>query len=334
MDDGVALPRGWFYDEYSNRLCRGRDRTSIPAAYINPAEWPRQIADFEFREGAQWTPGQIATMKGVEVEYIALASKDPWLQVVDPDGTVRKVPLGPRGPIRATEEAQKVADWMDAWAKGDMPEPMVQGIVARLNRVPDSPGGDGEVTDTMRAAADEARALHQLGVFAGDVSMDEVIYRAMHAVAPVELISEGERQADQYRRERDNVLDIATATQLKLNDAAARIAVLEATIVTYQKQGLERFEREARVMAEEPGDHPYHGPTETVPHPTIDGQSVKQAVPDPVHEQFHRAVGDVLAGRVMKPALRQMQEALKNCPKEKAPFPLPKLSYDPRKMGL
>ena len=61
----------------------------------------------------------------------------------------------------------------------------------------------------------------------------------------------------------------------------------------------------------EPGNHDYHGPTK--PDPDT-GRPVP--VPDPVHERFHGAVGDVLSGRVIPEASRQMQEALKNAPKE------------------
>ena len=83
----------------------------------------------------------------------------------------------------------------------------------------------------------------------------------------------------------------------------------------------------------EPGDHNYHGPTETVPHPTIDGKTVQRQLPDPVHERFHGAVGDVLAGRVIPEARRQMQEALKAAPKEPAAIPMAGSKDDPRRMG-
>ncbi len=64
-------------------------------------------------------------------------------------------------------------------------------------------------------------------------------------------------------------------------------------------------------MPTEPGDHDYHGP---VGPPDATGQ--RRAIPDPVHERFHGAVGDVLAGRVQPEARRQMQEALKAAPKD------------------
>jgi hypothetical protein len=60
--------------------------------------------------------------------------------------------------------------------------------------------------------------------------------------------------------------------------------------------------------SERSGEHDYHGPTST------GDDGVKRPIPDPTHEQFHRAVGDVLAGKVIPAARRQMQEALKNTP--------------------
>jgi len=78
------------------------------------------------------------------------------------------------------------------------------------------------------------------------------------------------------------------------------------------------------VLADEnPGDHPYHGPVEG-----------GKTIPDEVHQRMHRSIGDVLAGKVLPEARRQMQEALKGVPKEKVPFPLNKVGVDPRRMGL
>jgi hypothetical protein len=54
-----------------------------------------------------------------------------------------------------------------------------------------------------------------------------------------------------------------------------------------------------RNTAEQSGDHPYHGPV-------VDGKTV----PDEAHQQFHRAIGDVLAGKIMPKAREQMRDAL------------------------
>jgi hypothetical protein len=76
------------------------------------------------------------------------------------------------------------------------------------------------------------------------------------------------------------------------------------------------------MLPEAPGNLDYNGPTK-------DGK----AVPDPAHERFHGAIGDVLAGNIIPAARRQMQEALKSCPKEKAPFPVVGGKDDQRRIG-
>lgn len=76
----------------------------------------------------------------------------------------------------------------------------------------------------------------------------------------------------------------------------------------------------------------YHGPT-------ADGR----ATPSIEHERFHESVKDVLAGKIMTSARRQMQEALKQVPREapttastSVPMPGKALTVggDPRGMGL
>lgn len=78
----------------------------------------------------------------------------------------------------------------------------------------------------------------------------------------------------------------------------------------------------------EPGDHPYHGPTAKDPET---GRNVP--VSDAVHERYHGAIGDVLAGRVIPEARRQMQEALKKAPKEPTVIPTDGPKDDHRHMG-
>jgi len=78
----------------------------------------------------------------------------------------------------------------------------------------------------------------------------------------------------------------------------------------------------------EPGNHPYHGPT--APDPKTGRLA---PIPDPVHESFHQSIGNVLAGKVMPEARRQMQEALKNAPKEKPPLRLQGDQDDHRRIG-
>ncbi len=81
-------------------------------------------------------------------------------------------------------------------------------------------------------------------------------------------------------------------------------------------------------MPTEAGNHDYHGPTKRDPDT---GRNIP--VPDPVHERFHGAVGDVIAGRVMPEARKQMQEALKSAPKDRAPFPAEGSKDDQRRIG-
>lgn len=89
---------------------------------------------------------------------------------------------------------------------------------------------------------------------------------------------------------------------------------------------LERL-REQLWLPREPGQHDYHGPTK----PNAEGRP--EPVPDPVHERFHGAVGDVLAGKIIPAARRQMQEALKNAPKDAPPFPVGSSKDDPKRIG-
>ena len=78
-------------------------------------------------------------------------------------------------------------------------------------------------------------------------------------------------------------------------------------------------------IADPAGNHDYIGPASR-------GKSGNP--PDPVHEQFHRAVGDVLAGRVIPEARRQMEEALKNAPKEPVSAPGAILRGNKANVGL
>jgi hypothetical protein len=77
-----------------------------------------------------------------------------------------------------------------------------------------------------------------------------------------------------------------------------------------------------RLTAEQPTDIDYHGPVK-------DGK----AIDDAPHEQFHRAVGDVIAGKIIPAARRQMEDALRQAPKEKAPFPVGGSRDDLRRIG-
>lgn len=74
----------------------------------------------------------------------------------------------------------------------------------------------------------------------------------------------------------------------------------------------------------------YIGPT------APDGAGIQRSIPDVVHERVHETVKDILAGRVLPGARKQVQEALKNAPKDAAPLPGRAFAEpgDPRRMGL
>lgn len=88
------------------------------------------------------------------------------------------------------------------------------------------------------------------------------------------------------------------------------------------------------LMSDKLGDIPYHGPTK--PAVDSDGNPTgrRETVPDEVHERFHKALGDVATGGVMRPARDQMEKALADAKAKdgKAPQPIRGItrSGDPR----
>lgn len=113
------------------------------------------------------------------------------------------------------------------------------------------------------------------------------------------------------RTDYDRALEISRRRAERISELTHRLGMLEEVLQGYEG-----------VAAEEPGSHPYHGPVEN-----------GKTVPDDVHERFHKAIGDVMAGKVMHEARKQMQESLKNAPKEKTPFPTGVDSSDHRRIG-
>lgn len=110
----------------------------------------------------------------------------------------------------------------------------------------------------------------------------------------------------------DSAMKISNSTVPPLS--ADRVAFLEARLRELEALLAEDRKQLRAVLAasEETGNHDYIGPVS-------DGK----AVADPVHENFHRAVGDVLSGKVMHEARKQMQEALKTAPRDVEPKSLP-----------
>lgn len=89
------------------------------------------------------------------------------------------------------------------------------------------------------------------------------------------------------------------------------------------------------VAADEAGSHPYHGPTKPVTdaNGNVTG---RESVPDPVHERAHGVIGDIMAGRVIRPARDQMEKALADAKVKDTTIPKPIRNIapaDPRRMG-
>ncbi len=192
-----------------------------------------------------------------------------------------------------------------------------------------------------------------------DIPVTEEMIAAAVTIAPdARLVEERDaaREAMQYLKtiagtfesERDALQTLAQKTMdqecVYLHEIAALRAMMPDPGWRNQIDRLEHQRDEAHAeitdlkrrlaLPEESGSHPYHGPTEPVPHPTDRERTERRAISDPVHEQFHRAVGDVLAGKIIPKAREQMAEALRHAPVEKPPFPVKIAESDPRRMGL
>lgn len=168
------------------------------------------------------------------------------------------------------------------------------------------------------------------------------IYRAMAAVAPSSNLAD--RHAQQKKTicelldDRDAALAHAEAAEIERDDYARRLGLTDHAWSVMAKERDDFRDAlcatvgklmvaEQRLAALEPlkaetDNHDYHGTKQD-----------NKAVPDEVHERFHRSIGDVLAGRVIPEARRQMQEALKSAPKEKPEFPVRLMETDRRKVG-
>ncbi len=176
----------------------------------------------------------------------------------------------------------------------------------------------------------------------GKESILAQVYRAMHALAPVDLISDNERlllkraeQAeDHVRRLQEQVASQAKMIQPGLVEHYRRLAEHwefaakhpddpESMLMTgcwfvqsdvdkdrTSRRGWDEALSDMKHLCIEPvkadtGSTPdYHGPTK----PGSDGRHVP--IPDTIHERVHEVVKDVLAGRVIPKARDQLQDAL------------------------
>jgi hypothetical protein len=226
-----------------------------------------------------------------------------------------------------------------------------------------------EVTAEMRYAG-----LQQLHENDGEETEEAAacVFRAMHAAAPVPLVSEAEnalRRAllrivgdmpspdeDPWERCRGiacAALGYARPKPLPgserttdLINAYAEIARLhDALKVRTDEREQSRIENVALgqmwagVMAEVQEAHAEIArlramlPAEGA-GPNYHGPTKDgKAVDDPVHERFHESVQDVLAGKVMQPARDQMRKALDGVPAEKVGPNIVTRNDDPRRMG-
>lgn len=142
--------------------------------------------------------------------------------------------------------------------------------------------------------------------------------RALAGIATLKAeCAEAKMQIGRLTDANDNLVTTArelddenTRLKSQAQYAEACLVRLDA-VISERNTRVAELESQVRMLtADKTGDLPYHGPVETVPHPTEDGKMVRRAVPDPVHEQFHRAVEDVAAGNVIRPARDQMEKAL------------------------
>lgn len=175
------------------------------------------------------------------------------------------------------------------------------------------------VTDEMLAAGVSAAFGSS-----GSEPLLPTIYRAMAAVAPVELVTAHE----------DRIVALEAAVSERDREITQLRAEREAWKYLYE---MAKPDSDTRMLAaDEAGSHPYHGPTRPVTD--ADGNVTgRESVPDPVHERAHGVVGDILAGKVIRPARDQMEKALADAKvkdgKAPPPFPVaPKMS-DPRLGG-
>jgi hypothetical protein len=121
------------------------------------------------------------------------------------------------------------------------------------------------------------------------------------------------RQIQELEVERDDARAMLRQRTGELRDAAEAMSRCKrdregwAELGARQAEAINRLmDERQRVAVAEPGDHPYHGPLGA---PDDKGQ--RRAVADPVHERFHQSVGDILAGKVLPAARKQMAEALR-----------------------
>lgn len=308
-------------------------------------------AEYTEEMAARWTPEQIAAMKGIEqltgqpVHRIRLPTRIGAMGVSKDEATPGDV-----SPFALPDAAHRTPEEGEDWPRRDrVPFVLLAAVQSEAREYFADAVGVREVMTPEMVAKGVAADAHQGGqAITEDCAI--AIYLAMRAAAPVEFISEGERHlsrqiellqarnrvlesraieetrerdkahatAEQHLRERNGVLDEAIRYVHEINALRAELTAargLDGMIGGIEPDGARR-----KVKAEETD---YNGPV-------VDGRTV----PDPVHERVHEVVKDILAGRVIQSSRRQLQEALKNAPTEKKPFPTHVEPTDRRRIGL
>lgn len=280
----------------------------------------------------------LAARAAATVEIIRLEPKRPY--IMHPDGRIEDLPR------QAWEVEEGQPEGSEAeWAKANAAvrpattaDEIVGQVLAKLDaeadpnkmdRLSSSPRGVEMTAEMVAAGVAATEAAHPCAL----VEDVQIIYRAMHAAG--DLQAENTRLHDRIKVLTDERDDIATRYDVR-GQAVRELLEERDAAITNRHQLNDAYFREARktddlhaeiarlrAMLPAEGSGPdYHGPVK-------DGK----AVPDSVHEQFHRAVGDVLAGKVMPQARDQMRKALDGVPAEK---PVPNIvtrTGDPRRMG-
>lgn len=168
----------------------------------------------------------------------------------------------------------------------------------------------------------------------------EKIYRAMRSLEPMQVTPGlwSDQSVAKLITERDEAFNAARIFEIRAYNAEGRVKELERRLIASEERTqiiLKHYHKVCDKLhaKDAAGDHDYHGPV-------ADGE----AIADEVHERFHGAVGDVIAGRVLRKAREQMAEALKRTPPDpettaskSRPMPGKALGQtfgDPRRMGL
>ena len=165
----------------------------------------------------------------------------------------------------------------------------------------------------MYARSNQQRLQQAAQQFMYQPSQQYMYGDTMQAQREFSGLAESQKRAAELMRADNEMCAMGSAY-----NAAAKVKELEAqNTALHDMLKIRTDERDAlrrKISAstdEALGNHPYHGPTK-------DGQSV----PDEVHERFHKTIGDVLTGKVIPAARKQMEDALRQAPKEKTPFPI------------